>query len=38
MDIAYVQKIKKWVEYDNIITKHKDDVKEVVEKKKDIED
>lgn len=38
MDIEYIKKIQQWVECDNKILKHKDDIKEVVEKKKDLED
>jgi hypothetical protein len=38
MDIEYVKKIQKWVEYDNKITKFKDDMKEYVDKKKEIEE
>jgi hypothetical protein len=38
MDIEYVKKIQKWVEYDNILTKHKTEMKDVVEKKKELEE
>lgn len=38
MDIEYVKKIQKWVEYDNILTKHKEDIKNVVESKKELEE
>lgn len=38
MDIAYVQKVQEWVQMDNILLKNKDDVKEIVKKKKELED
>lgn len=38
MDPEYVDKVKQWVEYDNIILKHKESVKDVQEKKKDLEE
>lgn len=38
MDIEYVTKIQKWVEYDNIVTKYKDDMKVYIDKRKDVED
>lgn len=38
MDIAYVQKVQEWVQMDNILMKNKEDVKDIVKKKKEIED
>ena len=38
MDIAYIKKIQQWVDCDNKILKSKDDIKEVIEKKKELED
>lgn len=38
MDPVYVEKVKKWVEYDNILLKHKEDVKDIHEKKKELEE
>ena len=38
MDTEYVKKIQKWVEYDNVITKYKNDMKDYVDKKKELED
>lgn len=33
-----MKKIQKWVEYDNILTKHKNEMKDTVEKKKELEE
>lgn len=38
MDIEYVKKIQEWVDCDNQLLKHKDSIKNVVERKKDLED
>jgi hypothetical protein len=38
MDITYVKKVQEWVELDNKILKNKDEIKDTVEKKKDLED
>lgn len=38
MDLEYVQKLQKWVEYDNKILQNKDALHEVSEKKKAVED
>lgn len=38
MDIAYVKKVQEWVECDNKILKSKEAIKEVVEKKKELEE
>lgn len=38
MDIAYIKKIQEWVEYDNKVLKYKEDVKEFLEKKKELEE
>jgi uncharacterized protein YaaW (UPF0174 family) len=38
MDIQYVNKIKSWVEYDNVLAKQKADFKDITEKKKTLED
>lgn len=38
MDPVYVDKVKQWVEFDNILLKHKETVKDVQEKKKELEE
>lgn len=38
MDIAYIRKVQDWVECDNTLLKNKDTIKEVVEKKKQLEE
>lgn len=38
MDISYVKKVQEWVECDNKILKSKEAIKEVVEKKKELEE
>lgn len=38
MDIQYIRKVQEWVEYDNKILKNKDEMKTIVEKKKELED
>jgi hypothetical protein len=38
MDVQYIKKVQEWVLYDNELLKHKENVKGVVEKKKDLED
>jgi hypothetical protein len=38
MDITYVKKVQEWVELDNKIVRNKDEMKETIEKKKDLED
>lgn len=38
MDIEYIRKVQDWVECDNKILKSKDSIKEIVEKKKKLEE
>ena len=38
MDIVYIKKIQEWVELDNKVLKFKEDVKEPIEKKKELEE
>lgn len=38
MDPTYIKKIQQWVQYDNLVTKSKEDIKEVLEKRKELED
>lgn len=38
MDVGYIKKIQQWVQYDNIILKNKEDIKEIIDKKKELED
>lgn len=38
MDPTYVSKVQEWVECDNVIAKHKEDMKTVHDKKKTLED
>ena len=38
MDPTYVSKVQQWVEYDNILLKQKESIKDIQEKKKDIEE
>lgn len=38
MDLQHVQKVKDWVELDNKILRNREDLKEVVEKKKVLEE
>lgn len=38
MDIAYVKKVQEWVELDNILLKSKDDTRDVVDKRKVLEE
>jgi hypothetical protein len=38
MDIVYIKKIQEWVDCDNKVLKFKEDVKESLEKKKELED
>ena len=38
MDIEYITKIQKWVEMDNRIMKNKEDIKDIIQNKKELED
>lgn len=38
MDIKYVRKIQEWVELDNKVLKTKEEMKEIYDKKKEVED
>jgi hypothetical protein len=38
MDLTYVKKVQEWVELDNKVLKNKEQIKDVVEKKKCLED
>ena len=38
MDFAYVKKIQEWVQLDNKLLRSKDETKEILERKKDLED
>lgn len=38
MDIAYVQKLQKWVELDNKVLKNRDEIKDVVQERKELEE
>ena len=38
MDIGYIKKIQDWVQYDNRILKNKEDMKDVIDKKKELEE
>ena len=38
MDITYVKKVQEWVELDNIIMKSKEDTKDVVDRRKVLEE
>lgn len=38
MDISYINKVREWVEIDNKILRSKDNIKEAVDKKKDLEE
>jgi chromosomal replication initiation ATPase DnaA len=38
MDIQYINKIKSWVECDNVLVKRKADIKDLTDKKKELEE
>jgi mannose-6-phosphate isomerase class I len=38
MDIAYIKKIQEWVEHDNKVLKFKEDMKDSIDKKKELEE
>lgn len=38
MDLEYIQKVKEWVEMDNQILSNKEQIKDVVERKKELEE
>jgi L-asparaginase/Glu-tRNA(Gln) amidotransferase subunit D len=38
MDIAYVQKLQKWVELDNKLLKNKEDIKDIIQERKELEE
>lgn len=38
MDVGYIRKIQEWVQYDNKILKNKEDMKDIIDKKKELEE